>query len=548
MEQCDRSLDLHAVWFDAVKSGDVNIVTLLLSSGMSIDATNDRGQTALILAIENDHVSLLDVLLQRGASVNVKCLDGASPIYAAAKRGLWKIASKLIERGCDVNACKHKGENLLIAATRRSHLGLVQMLHSAGANINVPREDNSTPLTLACELGNASLVKFLVENGAVVNARRVDGWTPVMVATERRHHEIVELVCQHNADLDISCSYGFTPIFVAVMNNDALMAELLLRRTCRTDVTDNQGRTALMHAAWQCRVEVVNVLCKYSYDVNAQNPKNGRTALHYAAIKNNATVVGLLIDAGACLNVIDRENKTPLNYVESKEVIELLVKYGAYLSKDSWYASRRQSCVSASSRWSRVSAGASSVTDFQAIFQDPMNRSSKVYGSVTTLISEESSSVVVLPDTPLHINDQPKQCRTVDDMVVDRQGLGDYLQKCAQHYLDNHVTGVSQSRVDAYTEKEKMDIITDGETGDSTVRTTNYITQNIAIHIENATYVQTAEGSRIIVRDRGGESILTGCEADTPLCCHGDLCACDDDGDSFISGSIRSSDSQLDRG
>lgn len=60
-------------------------------------------------------------------------------------------------------------------------------------------------------------------------------------------------------------------------------------------------------------------------NINAQddNPKNQRTALHWAVIKKKYNVVRYLVDKGARINILDAKGKTALNYakVEKKTAI-----------------------------------------------------------------------------------------------------------------------------------------------------------------------------------------------------------------------------------
>ena len=53
----------------------------------------------------------------------------------------------------------------------------------------------------------------------------------------------------------------------------------------------------------------------------------GRTALHWAAVKGNVAIIGLLLDAGASPNTRDKDGKTPLDHAAGKghqQALELL--------------------------------------------------------------------------------------------------------------------------------------------------------------------------------------------------------------------------------
>lgn len=55
------------------------------------------------------------------------------------------------------------------------------------------------------------------------------------------------------------------------------------------------------------------------------------SVLHYAADKGNAEMVQLLIDYGANVNILDKENQSPLSFAlicEHMDIIQLLLEHG----------------------------------------------------------------------------------------------------------------------------------------------------------------------------------------------------------------------------
>ncbi|KAK6960937.1 ankyrin repeat domain-containing protein 29 [Biomphalaria glabrata] len=481
------------------------------TSGADINMTNDPGENAVSVAISCGHHEMVDMPPLRRAHLNTKSL------VSFAAEGRLDDVEKLLRQGCDVNMHDSTGDSPLMAAARNGHLSVVKVLRSSGAELNFTNKEGSTPLIAATENGNMDTVEYLVKNGSIVNASRADGWTAVFVATEKSRGDIVELLCRYSADVNVVCDFGYTPLFVAVLNNDLPMIELLMQQGCDTRTVDSMGLTALMRASFRGLLGVVQVFCVRQVNVNVQNPKNGRTALHYAVIKNNLEVVRCLVEAQACVNVIDRTNKTPLNYAISQEVYKVLLQHGAYVSQDSWGSSRRQSissCLSLSSGWSKTTT-ASSVKSFETFVKDENNLMETVYSNVLTTVTEGPASVLLKDpevymlkgdhdvsadeEPPLTIDDLPRQTKSLEDVVVDSHGLSGYLQRCAEHYVDTHVAGVSRStatdRVEVYRKNDGM---------------TNYITQNISINIEHATYVQTAESSRIIIKDNHNDVAVTG--------------------------------------
>jgi len=59
----------------------------VLAGNVDVNALNAKGQTALILAIQNNHVDIVRALLTHGANPNAADSRGFTPLRAARIRG-----------------------------------------------------------------------------------------------------------------------------------------------------------------------------------------------------------------------------------------------------------------------------------------------------------------------------------------------------------------------------------------------------------------------------------------------------------------------------
>ena len=98
------------------------------------------------------------------------------------------------------------------------------------------------------------------------------------------------------------------------------------------------GSKAPLHAAvfkgkWEFEkenaAEIIQLLLKAGAHVSSTDTYKQQTPLHIAAILNNPISTKILLEAGAKVMPRDADNKTPLDYAESAEVIKLLKSYGA---------------------------------------------------------------------------------------------------------------------------------------------------------------------------------------------------------------------------
>lgn len=102
------------------------------------------------------------------------------------------------------------------------------------------------------------------------------------------------------------------------------------------NIRDEDGYTPLMHAvlAEDADPAIVALLIDRGADVNAAEPDQGFTALHFAARDQNAAIVRRLLEAGAEVDPVDVFGDTPLwrsvmSSSASPATMKLLLEHGA---------------------------------------------------------------------------------------------------------------------------------------------------------------------------------------------------------------------------
>lgn len=110
--------------------------------------------------------------------------------------------------------------------------------------------------------------------------------------------------------------------------------DLLAADSALIDARDKDGSTPLHCAIWKGQQSVVALLLEAGADVNVHNSNDhwGTTPLHAAAHANQAAIAQLLIEHGADVNAKDMTGQTPMfhtTFHKAKAVAKLLEKYGA---------------------------------------------------------------------------------------------------------------------------------------------------------------------------------------------------------------------------
>ncbi len=125
----------------AVAKGQRDRVEQLLLSIEDINAQDEFGKTALIIAIENNHDKLATFLLEKQADINIEDKYAMTALLLAAKGGHNQLAAKILLKGANINHQNKKGETALILAARGGHDEVVRCLLLNRANTKL--KDNS---------------------------------------------------------------------------------------------------------------------------------------------------------------------------------------------------------------------------------------------------------------------------------------------------------------------------------------------------------------------------------------------------------------------
>ncbi|RDW61122.1 uncharacterized protein DSM5745_10620 [Aspergillus mulundensis] len=117
----------------AVREGRVAAVTTLLEAGANPSIPDERRKTPIHEAAVESNSDILDLLLRYGADVHAADLDGHTPLYLAARTGQTAVVARLLEAGADPNAGWEWSSPLHFAVTRQA-TDMVRLLLSYRAD------------------------------------------------------------------------------------------------------------------------------------------------------------------------------------------------------------------------------------------------------------------------------------------------------------------------------------------------------------------------------------------------------------------------------
>lgn len=191
---------------DAITNKDVDAAQIqdLLSRGADLDARDEAGRTALLIATHGNRIEIARTLIEAGADVNAKDRINDSPYLYAGARGHLAILKTTLAHGADVKSTNRYGGTALVPASERGHVDTVRTLIDAGVDVDHVNNLGWTALLEAIILGDGGerhqqIVGLLVKAGADINLADRDGVKPLHHARSRGYRKIEAILAAAGA-------------------------------------------------------------------------------------------------------------------------------------------------------------------------------------------------------------------------------------------------------------------------------------------------------------------------------------------------------------
>jgi ankyrin repeat protein len=194
-----------------------------------------------------------------------------------------------------------------------------------------------TGLLAAAARGDAAAIEKLTAGGARPDVRDGHGRTPLHVSAYGAHHQAMRALVAAGADPNALENDRYDIVTIAAVANDLPTLELALTLgTSPRNVTSRYDGTALIAAAHLGHVEVVRALIRAGAPLDHVN-NLGWTALIESIVlgdggPRHTETLRALVDAGANVNLPDREGQMPLALARGRgyePMAEILRRAGA---------------------------------------------------------------------------------------------------------------------------------------------------------------------------------------------------------------------------
>jgi ankyrin repeat protein len=201
------------------------------------------------------------------------------------------------------------------------------------ANYSEQARKEGLQLIIASEKGDVETVKALLKKDVYIHAQDRDGRCALVAAAYRNNLEIVDLLIAAGADVNMKDDTLQSAYLISTSDGYTELLKRTLKAGADVLCTDSYNGTGLIRAADRGHVEIIRELLKTDIRVNHIN-KIGWTALHEAIIlgdggERHTEVARLLVDAGADVNLPDKDGVSPLEHAKNRgfsEIVKILSK------------------------------------------------------------------------------------------------------------------------------------------------------------------------------------------------------------------------------
>jgi ankyrin repeat protein len=184
-------------------------------------------------------------------------------------------------------------------------------------------------------------IERLLQSGVDINTQHpTTGTTVLMIASSYYYYDdLVKYLISKGANVNLKDSEGKTALLWAA-SNSLENAKVLISNGAKVDEPANDGMTPFIQAtlgvsSGKVPIEMCELLRKHGANVNASLTRknaSGWTALHYAAVDGDISLVKYLIKHGANVNKSTAEGSSPLFLAKlggHNDMVKILRKAGA---------------------------------------------------------------------------------------------------------------------------------------------------------------------------------------------------------------------------
>lgn len=252
--QCDEcivsgDIPSHGPYQPVVRHAELPPQSDAASLPGRIDAALKQGSSleqelfSAVIARDNPRI---EYVLKRGAKIDARDQDGQTALMMAVKSGDLSIINGLLAYQANPNLQDHDGWTAAMYGVRSNEPKIFRLLGKFKADFNKVNKDGLTALALAVVDNKANAAVAMLDNQANPDTAMGEAkYNAMMLAVKKGNLSLVQTLLQYKANPNAKNAAGLTPLMIAAFDNQDMITTLLLKSGANPDLKDADGKTAL---------------------------------------------------------------------------------------------------------------------------------------------------------------------------------------------------------------------------------------------------------------------------------------------------------------
>ena len=255
----------YAAW-----NNQIEVVKLLIANKEKITGYQNSLNKAFSSSISNENPELTRLFLDAGADVNARCqiCYGRAAIHIALEYANFALFNELLKRGARLDVTDKMGRTLLHSVATNGNISIAGELLKANLDINAKDSTGSTPVLYAAANGYLKLLKFFEEKGADLRETENDGSGILVQSVNGENDTLVSYLISKNFEINVVNEDNWTPLLYACHNNNLAIVKTLIKGGADVNIANNKGEEPLLWALWNKNSEMARIIIDAGADLN----------------------------------------------------------------------------------------------------------------------------------------------------------------------------------------------------------------------------------------------------------------------------------------
>ncbi|XP_039436937.1 transient receptor potential cation channel subfamily A member 1-like isoform X2 [Culex pipiens pallens] len=332
----------------AAESGNLEeFVRLYEGDNGRLAIKDSRGRTATHQAAARNRVNILNYIYTQRGDLNEQDMFGNTPLHLAVENDSLDALEFLLKIPVATNILNDKKLAPVHLATELNKVKGLQVMGKYRDVFDIQQggEHGRTALHLAAIYDNEECARILIsEFGASPRKPCNNGYYPIHEAAKNASSKTMEVFfqwgeskgCTREEMISFYDSEGNVPLHSAVHGGDIKAVELCMKSGAKISTQQHDLSTPVHLAAAQGAIDIVKLMfmmqpLEKRISLNCTDIQK-MTPLHCAANFDHPEIVEYLVQEGADINALDKENRSPLLLSASRagwRTVMILIRLGA---------------------------------------------------------------------------------------------------------------------------------------------------------------------------------------------------------------------------